>query len=67
MFLTAMLADALLALILPGWAFTFLNILLLILLIGLANWLEVPWVVRHLEACLAWMTKKMGNNDTESE
>jgi hypothetical protein len=39
---------------------------MLILLIGLANWLEVPWVVRFLEAFLAKLSGSMaGKKETE--
>jgi Flp pilus assembly protein TadB len=45
-----------------SWLSTLLFVVLLVWLIGLANWLEVPWVVRHYEECLAWMTRKSNKN-----
>jgi hypothetical protein len=66
LFVIAIMFDAILYKYLDnGWAFTVLTVMILILLIGVANWLEVPWVVRHLEACLAWMSGRKPNNETE--
>jgi hypothetical protein len=66
LFVISILFDAILYKYLDsGWAFTVLTVMILILLIGVANWLEVPWVVRHLEACLVWMSGRKPNNETE--
>jgi hypothetical protein len=66
LFVIAILFDAMLSKYLDsGWAFTVLTVLILILLIGVANWMEVPWIVRHLEACLSWMSGRKPSDETE--
>lgn len=37
----------------------------LILLIGVATWLEVPWVVRHLERWLERLSRSKADDETE--
>jgi len=48
-----------------GWAFTVITVLVLIMLVGVANWMEVPWVVRHLELCLSWLSGRFGSTRGE--
>jgi hypothetical protein len=41
----------------------FIILLSLVLLIGMAQWLQVPWIVRHLEALLARYSGKAAAAD----
>lgn len=52
----------------PGYVFLFLIAATIILQIGLANWLNFPWVIQPLTRWLKilerWMEKKLGTRDT---
>jgi hypothetical protein len=52
-FVVVFLVEAYLASNVGWWQFTLVTALAIVFLIGIANWMEVPWIVRHLEACLA--------------
>ena len=47
------------------WPYTVVTILLVIFLIGMANWMEVPWVVRHLEALFAMLSRRLSGKTDE--
>lgn len=48
LFVIVVLVDAFMGSFAPGTVFGFLIISSLILLIGLAKWLEFPWIIEHL-------------------
>jgi hypothetical protein len=45
----------------------FVSVISLILLLGVAQWLQVPWVVIHLEALLARLQKSKDKDSDETE
>ena len=65
------LVDALVGSFVPTSVFLFLIVASIILLIGLANWLEFPWVITHLVRWLNLLERKVtdkagGAEKTES-
>lgn len=53
----AIFAEENFSMVIHWTAFIFISILVLILLIGVARWMEVPWVVRHLERSINYLMR----------